>query len=75
MSVIILVRFEGFRWHYRGFVGLPVSIFIEFEALDGRLESLGGVRFCDRGESDERTGLMEVEPWIDGLVAKVKDCL
>lgn len=45
------------------------------QALDGRLESLGGVRFYDRGECDERTGLMEVEPWIDGLVVKVKDCL
>ena len=45
------------------------------QALDCRLEALGGVRFCERGEGDERTGLMEVEPWIDLLVKKIKECV
>ena len=44
------------------------------QALDARLEKLGGTRFCDRGECDERTGLSEVEPWIEMLVEKVKGC-
>mmetsp|Transcript_47235 Transcript_47235/g.100473 ORF Transcript_47235/g.100473 Transcript_47235/m.100473 type:complete len:181 (-) Transcript_47235:205-747(-) len=43
------------------------------QALDSRLKALGGTRFCDRGECDERTGLMEVEPWIQMLVSKIKD--
>ena len=43
------------------------------QALDGRLgEGLGGTRFYERGEADERTGLVEVDPWIDGIVAKIK---
>ena len=42
------------------------------QALDARLEALGGVRFCARGECDERTGLTEVEPWIETLVANIK---
>jgi len=41
------------------------------QVLDGRLEALGGVRFYERGEADERTGLTEVDPWIDGLIAKL----
>ncbi|KAK1744611.1 hypothetical protein QTG54_005144 [Skeletonema marinoi] len=45
------------------------------QMLDVRLEALGGQRFCQRGESDERTGLLEVEPWIDLLVEKIKECL
>eukprot|EP00573_Skeletonema_grethae_P002141 CAMPEP_0201689710 /NCGR_PEP_ID=MMETSP0578-20130828/3261_1 /ASSEMBLY_ACC=CAM_ASM_000663 /TAXON_ID=267565 /ORGANISM="Skeletonema grethea, Strain CCMP 1804" /LENGTH=173 /DNA_ID=CAMNT_0048174443 /DNA_START=273 /DNA_END=794 /DNA_ORIENTATION=+ len=45
------------------------------QALDARLESLGGKRFCQRGECDERTGLLEVEPFIDMLVEKIKECL
>jgi sulfite reductase alpha subunit-like flavoprotein len=40
--------------------------------LDSRLEGLGGTRFCDRGECDERTGLLECEPWIDMLVEKIE---
>mmetsp|Transcript_18440 Transcript_18440/g.26010 ORF Transcript_18440/g.26010 Transcript_18440/m.26010 type:complete len:173 (-) Transcript_18440:534-1052(-) len=43
------------------------------QALDSRLEALGGKRFCDRGEADERTGLTEVNPWIDTLVEKLKN--
>mmetsp|Transcript_38233 Transcript_38233/g.77882 ORF Transcript_38233/g.77882 Transcript_38233/m.77882 type:complete len:174 (+) Transcript_38233:1867-2388(+) len=42
------------------------------QVLDARLEALGGTRFCDRGEADERSELTEVEPWIDALVAKLK---
>ena len=39
------------------------------QRLDVRLEELGGTRFWNRGEADERTGLTEVvEPWIQGLV-------
>ena len=44
------------------------------QALDARLEALGGMRFCDRGECDERTGLLEVEPWIEMLVEKIQSC-
>ena len=42
------------------------------QKLDVRLEKLGGIRFCNRGECDERTGMLEVEPWIDLLVDKIK---
>ncbi|KAL7493194.1 hypothetical protein ACHAWT_004490 [Skeletonema menzelii] len=46
------------------------------QALDARLETLGGQRFYQRGECDERTGLTkEVEPWIDNLVEKIKECV
>ena len=45
------------------------------QALDTRLEKLGGTRFCVRGEGDERTGLLEVDPWIDMIVAKIGECL
>ncbi|CAB9501719.1 FAD binding domain [Seminavis robusta] len=45
------------------------------QALDTRFETLGGQKFCERGESDERTGLSEVDPWIEMIVAKIKDCL
>ena len=43
------------------------------QLLDGRLGAVGGTRFVARGEADERTGLTEVEPWIDALVGKLKD--
>ena len=43
------------------------------QALDGRLEALGGTRFMERGEADERTGLTEVEPWIAALVDRLKE--
>jgi NADPH-ferrihemoprotein reductase len=41
------------------------------KALDLRLEALGGSRHYALGLSDERTGLEEVEPWIDGLWASL----
>lgn len=37
------------------------------QQLDSRLNSLGGTRFYQLGLADERSGLQEVEPWIDGL--------
>jgi sulfite reductase alpha subunit-like flavoprotein len=43
------------------------------QALDGRLEALGGKRFCYRGEADERTGLTEIDPWIEALIRKLKN--
>mmetsp|Transcript_24279 Transcript_24279/g.43501 ORF Transcript_24279/g.43501 Transcript_24279/m.43501 type:complete len:172 (+) Transcript_24279:203-718(+) len=42
------------------------------QAVDARLEALGGTRFIERGEADERTALTEVEPWIEALIAKLK---
>mmetsp|Transcript_12640 Transcript_12640/g.26241 ORF Transcript_12640/g.26241 Transcript_12640/m.26241 type:complete len:175 (-) Transcript_12640:215-739(-) len=42
------------------------------QALDARLEALGGTRFVERGESDERTGMTEVDPWIEALIAKIE---
>lgn len=45
------------------------------QVLDARLEKLGGYRFCERGECDERTGLLEVDPWIEMLVGNIKECL
>ena len=34
------------------------------QQLDARLAALGGTRQCALGMADERTGLTEVEPWI-----------
>jgi hypothetical protein len=41
------------------------------QALDLRLEALGSRRHYALGLSDEREGLEEVEPWIDGLWASL----
>jgi sulfite reductase alpha subunit-like flavoprotein len=44
------------------------------QSLDSWLAALGGTRFCARGEADERTGLTEVEPWIETtLLATLKE--
>jgi len=40
------------------------------QELDKRLEQLGGSRFYNLGQADERSELVEVEPWIQGLLAK-----
>ncbi|KAL1510218.1 hypothetical protein AB1Y20_006546 [Prymnesium parvum] len=37
------------------------------QKLDARLEELGGRRFYPRGEVDDRTGSLELAPWIDGI--------
>ena len=37
------------------------------QALDSRLPELGASRFYGRGEADERTGMEELEEWIEGL--------
>jgi len=37
------------------------------QQLDARLEYLGATRFHSLGMADERTGMTEVEPWIEGL--------
>ena len=42
------------------------------QEFDSRLESLKGQRFHELGLADERTELTTVEPWIDGLVEKLK---
>lgn len=39
--------------------------------LDLRLEALGGKRFHELGMTDERSGLKEVEPWIDSFWASL----
>ncbi|GAX12793.1 hypothetical protein FisN_15Hh272 [Fistulifera solaris] len=39
------------------------------QALDTRLGALGGTRWYPLGLADERTGLEEVEPWIQGFWA------
>jgi hypothetical protein len=37
------------------------------QEIDLRLQNLGGRRHYPLGMSDERTGMEEVEPWIDGF--------
>lgn len=34
------------------------------QALDTRLAEIGATRICDMGLADERTGLKEVEPFL-----------
>jgi len=41
------------------------------QALDKRLEQVGGCRYYDVGLADERSELVEVEPWLDGLWSKL----
>jgi len=41
------------------------------QELDSRLAALGSERFCDLGLADERTGLTEVDPWIEKVWAAV----
>mmetsp|Transcript_36437 Transcript_36437/g.71141 ORF Transcript_36437/g.71141 Transcript_36437/m.71141 type:complete len:162 (+) Transcript_36437:176-661(+) len=45
------------------------------QALDARIAELGGSRLCDLGLADERTGLTEVEPWLETLVPALKAAL
>jgi len=37
------------------------------QALDARLQELGATCFYERGEVDERTGMEELEPWMESL--------
>lgn len=41
------------------------------QQLDKRLQELGGTRYYELGLGDERSELVEVEPWISGLWAKL----
>ena len=41
------------------------------QELDARLAALGGQRKFELGMADERTGLKEVEPWIQGFWASL----
>ena len=41
------------------------------QQLDKRLQELGGTRYYDLGQADERSELVEVEPWINGLWEKL----
>ena len=41
--------------------------------LDARLEALGGIKLVELGITDERTGMEEVEPWIDGLWNRIQE--
>ena len=43
------------------------------QELDKRLEQLGGSRYYELGQADERSELVEVEPWIQGLLAKLSE--
>eukprot|EP00283_Hemiselmis_rufescens_P005215 CAMPEP_0173423806 /NCGR_PEP_ID=MMETSP1357-20121228/3956_1 /TAXON_ID=77926 /ORGANISM="Hemiselmis rufescens, Strain PCC563" /LENGTH=157 /DNA_ID=CAMNT_0014386957 /DNA_START=135 /DNA_END=608 /DNA_ORIENTATION=- len=45
------------------------------QALDKRIAELGGTRMCDMGLADERTGLTEVEPFIEALIPALKEAL
>ncbi|GMH79842.1 hypothetical protein TL16_g10806 [Triparma laevis f. inornata] len=41
--------------------------------LSKRISELGGNIFGEMGVADERTGLEEVEPWVGGLIEKLKE--
>lgn len=41
------------------------------QELDARLAALGATRQCELGMADERTGLTEVEQWIQGFWASL----
>jgi sulfite reductase alpha subunit-like flavoprotein len=41
------------------------------QELDTRLDQLGGKRFHALVMADERTEMMEVEPWIDGICSSL----
>ena len=43
------------------------------QKLDIRLEKLGATRQFKLGMADEREGLQEVEPWIDGFWKTIAD--
>ena len=45
------------------------------EAMDRRLEELGGTRVHDLGLDDERSGLTNVEGWIEGVQACIAGIL
>uniref|UniRef100_A0A6U5BBM7 Flavodoxin-like domain-containing protein n=1 Tax=Hemiselmis andersenii TaxID=464988 RepID=A0A6U5BBM7_HEMAN len=45
------------------------------QAIDKRIEELGGSRICDLGLADERTGLTEVEPYLETLIPALKEAL
>ena len=45
------------------------------QKLDGRLSELGGECFYARGEVDDRTGNLELQPWLDGLWLPLKQTL
>mmetsp|Transcript_8837 Transcript_8837/g.23045 ORF Transcript_8837/g.23045 Transcript_8837/m.23045 type:complete len:160 (-) Transcript_8837:3077-3556(-) len=45
------------------------------QALDKRIAELGGTRICDIGLADERTGLTEVEPYLETLIPALKEAL
>jgi len=42
------------------------------QELDERLEALGGSRLVELGMTDERHGMEEVEPWIDGIWSRIQ---
>jgi NADPH-ferrihemoprotein reductase len=42
------------------------------QELDARLEALGAQRLYPMGIADERTGLEEVETWVEGLWARLE---
>ena len=45
------------------------------QMLDARLGALGADCFYARGEVDDRTGNVELQPWVDGLWAPLGQTL